>query len=68
MATKARCPNDGNHNRFITTAHVMQEWLVDASGNFLEEVSNLEVVHSPHSDNEWTCSQCGAVALVAVSE
>lgn len=46
----------------------MQEWLVDASGNFLEEVSNLEVVHSPHSDNEWTCSQCGAVALVAVSE
>lgn len=64
MATKATCPRNGNHNRFITTAHVMQEWIVDASGNFLEEVTTLEVVHGPDRGNQWTCAECGASGLI----
>ena len=36
---KATCPNDPNHNRFLTTAHVMEEWKVDSEGNFISHLS-----------------------------
>ena len=32
------CPKCGN-NTFITSAHVMQDWEVDAEGNYLDTVS-----------------------------
>lgn len=34
---KMICPKCGG-NEFITTAHVMQDWKVDASGNYLETI------------------------------
>jgi|KBSMisStandDraft_5_1062788.scaffolds.fasta_scaffold03528_7 hypothetical protein len=45
----------------------MQEWIVDAHGNFLEELATLQVVHGPTAGNEWTCSQCGALAVLTES-
>ena len=35
---KAVCPNNPNHNRFITVAHITQDWKVDENGNFIEVV------------------------------
>jgi hypothetical protein len=61
---KAICPNNENHKKFNTTAHVVQEWVVDESGNFLEELSTLETTHPPTIDNVWYCSECGAEAEV----
>lgn len=59
------CPECGNTQKFYTTAHVMQEWLVDGYGDFLE-VSEpcLEVTHKPDKDNIWTCAECGAEAII----
>lgn len=60
----ARCLHDADHKRFVTTAHVMQEWVVDEQGNFLEEISTIETTHKPDPGNEWTCRECGTTAIV----
>lgn len=31
---KAICPNNKNHEEFITTAHIIQDWKVDSKGKF----------------------------------
>jgi hypothetical protein len=61
---KAHCPNNSQHDRFITVAHVSQTWVVDSEGNFLESVSDDEIDHGPDSGNTWTCEDCGADAVV----
>jgi len=61
----AVCPNNPEHDEFITVAHISQDWLVDRHGNFLEEVEHcLETVARPRSGNSWTCNVCGADAVV----
>ena len=62
---RATCTENPEHTQFVTTAHVMQEWIVDREGNF-QGVSNeaLETTHPPDPANIWTCSQCGAPAEV----
>lgn len=61
---KKVCPNDPAHNRFITTGHVMQDWVVDGDGTF-QEVENecVQVTHEADTDNIWTCKECGAEAV-----
>ena len=61
---KARCPKNPKHNRFVTTAHVMEEWVVDEHGNFQSKLETLQVDHLPDPDNEWTCRFCGERAIV----
>lgn len=60
--TKKVCPNGCNRG-FSTTAHVMQEWQVDGSGNYQDVLQDcLEVTHKPDFENIWTCMECGAEA------
>lgn len=62
---KARCPNNPEHLRFVTVAHVSQDWMVDQDGIFLDEVpGECEVVAKPDKGNTWTCVECGAEAIV----
>ncbi len=63
---KAVCPKDRKHKRFITVAHVTEDWVVDEHGDFIDvhEASEIEVVRNPHPDNIWTCAVCGAQAKV----
>ncbi len=61
---KAVCTKDPKHVQFLTTAHVTQTWLVDAEGEFLEEVSTDDVTHPPDVGNSWCCATCGAEADV----
>ena len=51
---------------FITVAHVTEDWIVDANGNFIETHHNncSEVVAKPNSENTWQCLLCGAEAKV----
>lgn len=58
-----RCPTDPAHGRFLTTAHVMQDWEVDGEGNFLSVHADLETTHGPDPGNIWTCLICGAQAV-----
>lgn len=53
------CPRCGNAT-FVVTAHVTQDWLVDADGNFVEEKQScVEVTHAPDDGDIWTCAVCG---------
>ncbi|WP_240416511.1 hypothetical protein [Paenibacillus periandrae] len=63
----AECPNDKKHNKFVTVAHVTQDWVVDPAGNFLQELATLETTHGPNIDNNWTCHTCGADAIVTAA-
>jgi hypothetical protein len=62
---KATCPKDPSHKRFITVAHVTEDWVVDPYGNYQDKFGDeMEVVADPHPDNTWTCATCGATATV----
>lgn len=60
----ARCPNDPNHERFVTTAHVVEEWLVNKNGDWIDTIQCLEITHGPDKNNVWNCFECGAIAVV----
>ena len=66
----AICKKDPNHDKFNTTAHVMQSWTVDRDGDFLEvEEECLQVSFGPDRDNEWTCAICGGdVTFITVND
>lgn len=64
---KAICPKNPKHKKFVTTAHIMQEWVVDQEGEFIKVGKGgecLEVTEQPDPDNLWTCHACGAEAVV----
>lgn len=60
----ARCPNNSEHARFETTAHVQQLWLVKRNGEFVTVIKDLDTTHPPDERNVWICAECGAQALV----
>ena len=54
-----RCPKCGGV-KFLATAHVTQDWVVDGNGNFLECIDECsEVTHQPDDDALWHCINCG---------
>lgn len=54
-----RCPKCGG-TRFGVTAHVTQDWLVDADGQFMKQLDScVEVTHRPDDDDVWDCYECG---------
>jgi hypothetical protein len=56
---KMVCPNNAAHNRFHTTAHVAQDWIVDGAGNWLETTEDCtDIVHAPNTGNYWICDTC----------
>jgi len=62
---KATCPNNPEHKRFVTVAHVSQDWVVDEKGNFLEVWDeSKETVAKPDPGNTWECYECGEEAIV----
>lgn len=62
---KATCPNNPEHKKFVTTGHIMQDWLVDEYGNWLDTVAScLQITHEANPDNVWTCLTCGSAAMV----
>lgn len=53
------CKHCGS-TRFVVTAHVTQDWIVDGNGNFEKCVNDcVEVTHSPDQDDVWSCAECG---------
>jgi hypothetical protein len=57
------CPKDPEHDRFVTTAMVGQEWEVERDGTFIKITDDcLEVFGKPDPDNQWNCAICGEEA------
>lgn len=59
------CPKCGGKT-FRVSASVIQEWLVDETGEFIEEVSScVDVIHEPDDNDLWVCNKCGHEATGA---
>lgn len=53
------CPKCGCEE-FYVTAHVVQDWLVDKYGDYIDTTCDcIEVAHYPEDDDIWCCKQCG---------
>ena len=51
--------------KFETTVHVMQSWEVDENGEFIQVLYDcLEITHEADDENIWTCTNCGAEAVI----
>ena len=68
MTKVARCPEDSSHNSFVTSATVVEDWVVDAYGDWQGTVECAEVLHRPSDDNVWTCATCGTQAVFVSEE
>jgi len=61
LAQMPRCPKDPTHDEFITSATVVEDWVVDREGHWIETVDGEgETVRGPDPENIWTCRACGA--------
>ena len=53
------CPKCRNKT-FLVTAHIVQGWLVDENGEFMEVTEDCVCVsHHPDNEDIWTCEKCG---------
>lgn len=53
------CPKCGG-KKFVVTAHVTEDWLVDEEGNWLDTRSSCnDVTHNPDNNDIWVCDACG---------
>ena len=59
---KAYCPNKCEEEQFVTTAHVVEDWVVTPEGDWIETIECTEVSHGPNTGNIWTCHTCGEEA------
>lgn len=64
MASRHICPKCGG-KRFITVAHVAEDWVVDEYGNWIETKECTETVAPPDDGNTWQCERCGTEAVIA---
>lgn len=66
----AVCPKNKKHKKFVTVAHVSEDWVVDEQGNFLRVAKDCyhEIIAPPHPENSWTCCACGAQAKFVKKE
>lgn len=66
MASRHVCSNpECDSKRFVTSSRVVEDWLVDEVGNYIETIETTETTHGPDDDDGWTCAECGAQAVVA---
>jgi len=61
---KATCSKNKDHDKFVTVAHVSEDWVVDREGNWISTIGSQETVAHPHPENTWTCYLCGEPAIV----
>lgn len=58
------CPKDPTHVRFRAQATVVENWIVDPEGNYVESTGTGDVVDDPDLNEYSVCNECGADALV----
>ena len=61
---RATCPKSEKHKQFITAVFIEEDWFVDERGNKLRMYQSIGMSRGPDSQNDWTCAECGADAIV----
>ena len=56
---KRKCPKCGG-TEFSVNCTVIQKWLVDSNGAYLETLEDcIDTINGPENDDTWKCNQCG---------
>lgn len=64
-----KCPYCGNKEKFVVSAHIIEDWVVDRHGEFIEvDKECVDVAHYPDDDDIWYCIECGEEAIVVEEE
>lgn len=62
------CPKDPTHKRFTANARVVEAWVCDEHGDWLETAASLDVVDRPGEGDEWNCFECDTPAIQEIRE
>lgn len=69
MSSKHVCPNNPDHQEFLTVVTVGQEWKVDPYGDFIELTDDCtQIAAGPDDGNIWECAICGADAEIVTED
>lgn len=56
---KRKCPKCGG-TEFSVNCTVIQKWLVDSNGAYLETLEDcIDTISGPEDDDTWKCDKCG---------
>lgn len=61
---RVTCPKSKEHKKFLTSVHVVEEWIVDERGKLIERVKMIQVDEGPDREGLWVCETCGEIANV----
>lgn len=53
-----KCPKCGCE-RFYVNVRIIQDWEVDANGNFISVLDDVDFIRYPDDMDFWTCADCG---------
>ena len=57
------CPKDPKHKKFVGTAHLAEDWILDEHGDWLDSLEPPQVMNYP--DWDWIhCADCDTQAKV----
>lgn len=61
---KIKCPVNPLHDRFMATAHVTEDWILDKDGHFVEVDKSYTSIttHYPTKKDVIICKICGSIA------
>lgn len=60
------CPKGCAKQEFCVLTKVLQTWLCDNKGEFIDVVEDVtDVLQYPNSYSEWYCADCGSDAVAS---
>lgn len=60
-----KCPHCGNTERFIAPAVVVQDWIVDKDGEYIDTYEDcIDVITYPDEEITWYCAECYEEAII----
>jgi hypothetical protein len=60
----AICSTNPHHKKFYTVVEELVEWIVDEHGHRIETHDIIATSVPPSVNRIWTCTECGALAMV----
>lgn len=64
---RLQCPKDPTHTRFLTTATMSEDWLVDEHAGYLDHLDHTVARFPKIGEDDFWCADCeGEVVAVVV--
>ncbi len=62
-----KCPNNCTQEQFCVQVKVVQTWLCNNQGEFIDVAEDVtDVIQHPNAHSGWYCADCGKDAILEV--